>query len=151
MVVPFGVSVGDFIAGIELVHDIIHALEESAGAGANYRGVILWMKNLEAALNDVRNIESDDVVQKAALVKVATQCGESIKRFLAKVHKYDNSLQLGGSKRKWVDALRKVQWSLYTKKEIAEFQAEIQGHTMSIQLMLADLQRSVSTHGDMSN
>lgn len=140
MPIPFGVSVGDFIAAIELIHTVVQALEESAGAGAHCRGVILSMKNLEKALSTLQNIESDDVVQKAAMLEIATHCSESIQRFFARVQKYQPALQLNGRKEKWKDALRKVQWTLLEKQEVRDFQAEIEGHVMSLHILLVQLQ-----------
>jgi hypothetical protein len=37
VVVPFGFSVGDFIAGIELVQKVGTALKKSSGASAQYQ------------------------------------------------------------------------------------------------------------------
>lgn len=140
MPVPFGVSVGDFIAAIELIHTIVQALEESTGAGAHYRGVILSMKNLERALSSLKSIESDDVVQKAAMLEIATYCSDSIQRFFGKVQKYQPALQLNGRNKKWKDALRKVQWTLLEKQEVRDFQAEIESHIMSLHILLVQLQ-----------
>lgn len=69
------------------------------------------------------------------------QCRNTLSTFLTKVKKYQPSLQLGGSGNHLKDSLRKVQWALYTKDDIAHFQLEIRGHVDSILILLGMLQR----------
>jgi len=136
MVVPFGVSVGDFISGIQLIHTIIDALEDSTGSSAEYQGIIRELKSLETALNCVKDLDIEEEAQEIALREAAAQCGKTIQEFLQKIRKYQPSLQAGGSSKKWKDNLRKIQWSLYSKEDIRRFQAQLQGHTASIQILL---------------
>jgi len=136
MVVPFGVSVGDFISGIQLIHTIIEALEDSAGSSAEYQGIIRELKGLESALNCVMDLDIEDEAQEVAMREAAAQCSKTIQEFLQKVKKYQPALQAGGSTRKWKDNLRKIQWSFYSKEDVRRFQAQLQGHTASIQILL---------------
>lgn len=75
------------------------------------------------------------------LRQVSMQCRNTLSTFLTKVKKYQPSLQLGGSGNHLKDSLRKVQWALYTKDDIAHFQLEIRGHVDSILILLGMLQR----------
>ncbi len=50
MAVPFGFSAGDFIAALKVVKDVIDALHDSGGAGAEYRELIDELYLLETAL-----------------------------------------------------------------------------------------------------
>ena len=45
MPVPCGVSVGAFVAGIELIHSVGEALDSSGGSKAQYQGVIRVSKS----------------------------------------------------------------------------------------------------------
>lgn len=91
MPIPFGVSVGDFIAGIELMHDIISCLEDSAGSRARYGGVIAALKSLESSLHHAKiaNVQS---VDKLCISEIVTRSEETIKRFAGKIQKYDRTL-----------------------------------------------------------
>lgn len=137
---PFRVSVGDFIACIELTNTIINCLDQFHGSDARFRGVLRSLKSLEIALTEVNKItvSSNDEV---ALRQVSMQCRNTLSTFLNKVKKYQPSLQLGGSGNHLKDSLRKVQWALYTKDDIAHFQVEIRGHVDSILILLGILQR----------
>lgn len=136
MVFPFGVGFVDFVDAIQLVRTVAKALAESSGAGSQYRGVIAALNSLEAALEQVKATENLPAAQAAALQQAASRCEETFEHFLTKIKKYEPSLKLGGSLKKWKDALRKVQWTLNTKDELTRFQAEIQGHAMAIQILL---------------
>ena len=48
--IPFGVSVGDFVAGITLLKSLIDALDGTFGVKAEYRGLISELYCLERAL-----------------------------------------------------------------------------------------------------
>ncbi|GAB7328405.1 hypothetical protein MBLNU13_g00377t1 [Cladosporium sp. NU13] len=138
---PFGVSVGDFIACIELINTIINCLDQSHGSDARFRDVSRSLKSLEIALMEVNKItaSSNDEV---ALRQVSMQCRSTLSTFLNKIKKYQPNLQLGGSGNHLMDNLRKVQWALYTKDDVAHFQLEIRGHVDSILILLGMLQSS---------
>ena len=100
MVVPFGVSVGDFIAGINLISTVINALQDSAGSSAEYKGVIRELRGLQSALEQVKDLDIDDEDQARALCGVAAECEEAILQFLQKIKKYRPILGTGRSLKK---------------------------------------------------
>jgi crotonobetainyl-CoA:carnitine CoA-transferase CaiB-like acyl-CoA transferase len=57
MPVPFGVSVGDFISALAALRTILHALEDTHGAGAQYRAIITMFDNLETSLTQLASFE----------------------------------------------------------------------------------------------
>ena len=134
MVFPFGVSVGDFIAGIELIRKALNALEDSTGSSAEYKGIVRTFKSLEEALKQATDLGASE--HQAALREASARCAETIQEFLEKIHKFEPSLKNGGSGMKWNDRFRKIQWSLYSKEDVRRSQAELQGHTASIQILL---------------
>lgn len=148
MTVPFGFSIGDFVAGIGLVQDVIGALQASSTSTARYQGLISELFTLERALLEVKKLGLDDKQTPrlerldiealyAALQLAAIQCQDTINRLLNKVKKYEGHLSENGSGSKWKDALRKVQWALLTDKDLEEYRAEIRGHSTSITMLLA--------------
>ena len=142
MLPPFGFSVSDFVAGINLVRELIKALEDSAGSSAEYRDLIKELYSLERALLEVKHLELDDAQhsQGVALRQAATQCQQSIDGFLQKVRKFQPALRTGGSSSSWRDSLRKIEWALYKKEDVQKFRAQLSGHTTSIKILLMTLQ-----------
>ena len=138
MLPPFGFSVGDFVAGIQLIRQLISALEDSAGSSAEYRGLIKELYSLERALLEVKHLDLDDSqhAQLVALRQAATQCQQTIDEFLLRIQKFQPSLRNGGSKSSWRDGLRKVEWALYKKDDVERFRAQLNGHTASINILL---------------
>ena len=142
MLPPFGFSVGDFVAGIELIRQLIKALEDTAGSSAEYRGLIKELYSLERALLEVKHLDLDDSqhAQHVALRQAATQCQQTIDEFLVKIRKFQPALRTGGSKSSWRDGLRKVEWALYKKDDVERFRAQLNGHTTSINILLMTVQ-----------
>ena len=142
MVPPFGFSTGDFFSGISLVHEIIKALEDSAGSSSQYRGLIKELYALERALLEVKNLDLDqsEWAQQLALQQAATQCQETIDTFLRTVHKFQPALSNGASSSRLRDGLRKIQWALCKRDDVDKFRAQISGHIASINILLVTIQ-----------
>jgi hypothetical protein len=151
MTVPFGFSVGDFVTGIGLVRNIIDALQTSSSSRGRYQGLLSELFTLERALLEVKKLSFDDEqVTEAkkldveallgALHRTAVQCQDSIDKLFANVRKHEGHLTVNGSGSKWKDALRKLQWSLLTDKDLEESRAEIRGHSSSITMLITIVQ-----------
>lgn len=140
--IPFGVSVGDFISGINLIRELIKALEDSAGSSVEYRDLIRELYSLERALLEVKHLNLDESqhTQSVALRQAAVQCQQTIDEFLQKIRKFQPSSSTGGSKSPWRDGLRKIEWALYKKDDVQKFRAQLNGHTASINILLMTLQ-----------
>jgi hypothetical protein len=136
MPVAFGISIGDIIASIKLIDTIVSSVNGSKDSGSEYRGLIAELDSLRTALESVRTIKSDDEIQKIALDRVASQCGQTIAELLSRIIKYQPSLGDAGSGYRWKDNIRKIQWNLQNKDEIHRFQAEIQGHVASMHILI---------------
>lgn len=142
MLPPFGFPIGDFVSGINLIRELIKALEDSAGSSAEYRELIKELYSLERALIEVKHLDFDESQhsQGVALKQAATQCQQTIDEFLQKIRKFQPALRTGGSKSSWRDGLRKVEWALYKKEDVERFRAQLNGHTASINLLMMTLQ-----------
>ncbi|CZR68719.1 uncharacterized protein PAC_18618 [Phialocephala subalpina] len=144
----FGFSVGDFISAISLIKTLISALNDSAGSKPQYQRLIEALFNLERALTEVKNLKvtASQGSQKIALEQVASQCQQSIERFLEDNAKFKDTLGLAASKSKWSwrTNLHKIQWALCKDEAIAGLRAEITGHTLTINTLLATIQLSSS-------
>ena len=156
MSIGFGFSAGDFISAVELVSTVIDALRSSSSASTEYRELISQLLSLESALLQVKReseesekSEESQLAEVIALQQAASQCQRTIDVFLERVKAYqphlgndrsESGVTLGnmkdGAKRGWM----KVKWAIYKKEDVRKFQADLAGHTASIQLLLATVQ-----------
>jgi hypothetical protein len=153
--VGFGFSVGDFVAALGLVRDVIDALQDSGTARIKYRQLLRQLYSLETALQQVNRLELDDVealdgvdrsAELAALREAAAQCQRSIEDFFKRIHPYKPYLTDEGATRSlpnWKSALRKVRWAVCHKEDMSRVQVDLMGHTESINLLLATIQLCV--------
>ncbi|KAI9697097.1 MAG: hypothetical protein M1820_007912 [Bogoriella megaspora] len=137
MVVPFGISVGDFIAFVEAAITVVNGFKESTGAAAEYRGVARELESLKLALTELQNAKIEEPHLRAALGCVADNCEKCIVEYLNKTQKYEPYLgTLKGSLQKWKSGLRKIQWTLYSKEDVRKFQMQLYSHTASLNILL---------------
>lgn len=135
----FNVSVGDFICVINLIIEIISALDQSHGAASQFQDLMGISESLKDAINETGSLDCDS----EALATALKRAERSVERFLKRIEKHQPSLQIGGSRNKWRDAMHKIQWALYRKNEVNAFRAEISMHLNSIQFLLLSACRFV--------
>jgi hypothetical protein len=142
MSVGFGFSAGEFIAALKLVGDVIDALRDSGNASSSFRSLINELYALESALIRVKRLDLDPSlhVQELALRQAASQCQRSIDDFWKKAQKYQPHLQTNGTNSRIKDAWYKVQWALCGQEDVQKFEAELRGHTSSIEILLMTVQ-----------
>ena len=140
MVVPFGVSVGDFITTIALIHRIYRDLGDTHGAASHYRAVKAMLDFLESVSKHLLAINCDDDALTTDLQHATEQFKASIDRFLGKIQKFHPSLKDGGSPDKVMGAFHKIQWTVFHKNDVHDFQAEISGTASGIQIILLKAQ-----------
>lgn len=101
MSVGFGFSVGDFLAGLELVGTVIDALRESGASGRNFRALINELSALETALFQVKRLDLDSKLQieLLALHQAAAQCQQSIDQLWKTIRPYQPHLGSGTGSR----------------------------------------------------
>ena len=142
MPVAFGFSVGDFIAGIQLVHDVLQALQESTGSSADFIELIRNLHGLEQAFLRVKDLQSNVSEREifSEIYQTVSQCRDTIDGFLRKNDKFQKTLRLGGSGNTFRDALHKIQWHLYRREDVALFRSQLHAYSSRITLQLSTLQ-----------
>ena len=143
MSLGFGFSPSDVIKALELVATVIDALRESGKANAQCRELLRQLHSLETALIQVKRLEVDESLHRevAALRQAAAQCQRTIDDFWDRIKPYQPRLcrpvrSSLGLKDKWM----KVKWAVCKKDDVAEFKANLVGHTESINLLLSTIQ-----------
>jgi hypothetical protein len=138
----FGFSTGDFINSINLVKDIIKALNDSKGSSKEYVEVIAELRGLVTALILVKTqySETAQISQRSTIRQAVEECHTIIDDFLRSIGKYHGHLGRAGSNNKWKDAVRKVQWHLCKADELTSFRLRIASHVQNIEMLLATIQ-----------
>ena len=131
-VVPFGFSVGDFVAGIELIHKAAKALRSTSGATGHYQQTILDLELIESVLRRVQGLSptsaSQETIQKIQLCGRA--CHVPLDHFLQKAKKLEPYLNFNKSSsaaafyhiRKGGNKLR---WAILLEEDVAKLKASI--------------------------
>lgn len=147
MVFPFGVSVGDFIAGITLLYEALKALDDVKGARSDHEELSAVLESLQVALTPIENLPlyPSTAAQAQAIQAAVERCRQCINRFLVRIDKFrvlKRTVQ--PQPQRFLPSLevavRKLQWSLCRKEDVARFKATISGHVGAVQLLLLTLQ-----------
>ncbi|KAF2121578.1 hypothetical protein BDV96DRAFT_640964 [Lophiotrema nucula] len=143
----FGFSVGDIIAGANLLITSINALNDGAGASFEYRAVTATLHQTTAALQGLNELELVEDAHREALEVAASQCGVTILQFVNRINKFETRLGEGETVRSWKGVLRKLEWSLYSKDEVRRFQAYLQGDLLALQTTLQRVHLAITLTG----
>ncbi|KXH30526.1 hypothetical protein CNYM01_02937 [Colletotrichum nymphaeae SA-01] len=134
-------AVGDFIAVIEIVKNIIVALDDCRGSAKEYRAVVQSLGVLEKMLQLVANLYNDQGPAsgfgdlKAIVLRNVEQIRLCLQGFSEKVQKFAPSLSTEGKKTTLKDVARKIQWK-FEENDVEKFRAEIVGYTTSLDVLL---------------
>ncbi|KAF2827955.1 hypothetical protein CC86DRAFT_404988 [Ophiobolus disseminans] len=137
MAVPFGFSVGDFIAGIKLLKRGFHALSDARGAKADYLELRKTLDTLDEALDAATRLTTPE--NRAAVEAEVVGCKRCIKTFLSDFSKFELLRSGPANANKLTFALRKLQWSLCKNEDVQRFKEHLETHTTSLQLRFAVL------------
>jgi CRISPR/Cas system CMR-associated protein Cmr5 small subunit len=143
MASAFGFSTGDFIAGINLVKNLIKALNDSRGSSKEYLEVIRELQGLEVTLLLVKSQDENTITQvnqRNALRVAVRNCEDCIDTFLSSLQKYHRHLCIGGSTNKWRDAVHKIQWHICKADDLNSFRLQIASHVQNLEMLLATIQ-----------
>jgi hypothetical protein len=128
----FGWSAGDIAAALTLVYNIIEALDDSAGSPADYREAVAFLRTLKRTLSafSVYPLHGLDITEEVAYIKAP------VEEFLAKVVKYEPSFAAKAAKARHRHIVRKVQWYIFMRKEVAVLRTKIESHIGVLNVLL---------------
>lgn len=138
MAVPFGFSVGDFVAGIKLLKNAFEALSDVKGASADYTALCETLDVLERAFDTANQISPPHT--RPVVVEQIAKCKECIKTFLRDFAKFELLKTGPPDKRRVMFAFRKLRWSLCMEDDVRKFREHLQMHVDALQLQLSVLQ-----------
>lgn len=140
MAVPFGFSVGDFIAGINLIITSIQAVRDGKGSSAQFQALTWELTSLKSGLGAIHELNLEQTAQKeyVAIREAVAGCELCIESFVRGVSKYQPWLKPGVDG--WKASFRKIQWAFCNKKDVAGFRDQLERHSSAINMLLVTLQ-----------
>lgn len=155
--VPFGFSVGDLVAGVQLINKAAKALRTASGATAQYQQAILDLELTETVLRRVQGLTPETVSQET--IQTAQLCGHAcfspLAVFLQKVQRLEPHLKLAHKTDKTglnnvIRAGRKVQWAVSLEEDVAKLKASIGPvlECLNTLLLIESLRNDESTQKD---
>ena len=142
VLVPFGVSFGDFVAFVKLCKDVAQALHESTGAQSQFHQAIADLEGIETVLQKVDTLLSPTAPTYDAALLIASACHVHLNTFLPRIEKYRPHLQkLAGSQAhnggKLDGIWSKIKWALcHFEEEVAKLKASLAPLLTSIGVLL---------------
>ena len=152
--VPFGFSVGDFVAGVELIHKAAKALRSVSGATEQYQQTLLDLSLIESVLRRVQSLTpataSDETIRTVQLCSLA--CHVPLDHFLHRIRKLERHLNFE-SHAHATDILgikkgsHKLQWAIVLEQDVAKLKAGISPgiDIINTLLQVESLERGAST------
>ena len=148
MPVGFGFSVGDFIAGINLLIETVKSFSETHGAKADYQELGRELVSLKNTLDSIQTLSLNPAkaAQISAVNTAVDGCHLCVDGFVQRNSKF-RSLE-SAPKKQWSLAAFKngvlgMKWAILKKNKVAKFRADVQAHSNGIQMLLAALQVQV--------
>ena len=142
IMVGFGISVGDFIAGIKLIGTIVDALKQSGKSTTSFQHLIEELNALDTALQNVLGLQLSDELRlkRDALGEAVKKCLAAIEAFDVKLQPYRRHLHAQNTTWRLKESWSKIRWAVSEKEDVALFRAEIRGHTSSLTILLLTVQ-----------
>ena len=142
MPVAFGFSVGDFIAAVKLIAQIIDALREAGNAGRHFRELVEELENLKLVLQQIQKLKLSEklAAENIALEAAGTRCLLVIQEFCEKNVKYEKCLGRDYGNVGLNSAWMRVRWSLCKKTDIVELRNRLSIHRGDLTLLLLKVQ-----------
>jgi hypothetical protein len=147
----FGFSVGDFVACLALIKDIVDALNDSTGSKADFKALFGTLKSLENAFKICQLVYQceEPYVEPQVQLKAGEirqqllgehqKCKNILEKFVGSLSPYTDAFVDEGSKAvTLVRHIRKITW-LSRKAEVAKLEKNLRGHLDSLQMYAAAL------------
>jgi hypothetical protein len=127
----FGWSVGDVIAGIDVLIRVFKALDDAKGGKAAYSELARELSSLQNALDGIGKYGLHSSMEQAL-----GNCQQCIDTFVTRMKKFKNMDKDSGGSRwspdKFMKNVRAVEWAMCKKLEVDGFRKAVLFHTAAI-------------------
>ena len=127
---PVG-SLGDVVALISIVKNLVNAFDNRKGSSADYQDITRKLSAFHRVLQEVDKLCRSSATtvgldaSSGAMLSVISQARRSIEAFTKSTGKFEPSLREGGSGSYLQDAAKKAQWKLFHSDCSAKLHSEI--------------------------
>jgi hypothetical protein len=135
----FGWSVGDIVAAISLVNNVIQCINGAHGAREHFQELVSELQGLSRALHEISELTGilGQIPEIQALKFAACSCRETLQRFYEKIRPFEDSLGTTSTQSKLKSVPRMVRWELLVKKDVPELRTYLVAHVGSLNLRLS--------------
>ncbi|KAH0545424.1 hypothetical protein FGG08_000565 [Glutinoglossum americanum] len=145
MPVPFGFSVGDFVAVAGLVWKLCQALDESSEDTEEFRKVQLELLSFHSAIIGLEQLICTGAIlseeQVARIKNVLENCRRPISEFEKHTEKYKAGPADGDGVQAIGKLRKRVQWTFLGKKKVEPFRKTVQSYSAILGLIMQSLQQ----------
>jgi hypothetical protein len=150
MAVPFGFSVGDFLAVMELTWKVTQALRESAGAVHEVKTILETLMSFQRAISTCQTLALEWMQLNSGEISLPERslvnginyqlkiCRERLDKLSAKLEPYTRALMRQKGNRSARDQLYKVKW-IFTREEADRLQKDLSIHVQGLERYIAEL------------
>jgi hypothetical protein len=141
MPVAFGFSVGDFIAAVKLIDDVVDAVRESGRASASFAALVEELERFKLTLSRANEIQLDARLerQQREIHYAAEQCLTVIQEFWDKAQKYEEHLYQPQRRKKIRRAVTRIKWALVKQKDVDDLREVLQSHVTNYATLLLEV------------
>ena len=156
--VPFGFSVGDFVACIEILHKAAQALKRSSGARDQFHQAVADLEGLVALLRKVEALSPTTTKPETieAVRLCAFKCHLPLNHFLERIKTYDAHLIHSPGPRKHavhkiVGSFWKLDWAVRVEEDVAKLKVSIGPllTAMTVLLQIESLDHETATQKEI--
>jgi len=150
MPVPFGFSVGDFLAVTELTWKVVQALRETAGSVPEVRLLLETLTSFQRAISTCQTLALEWAQLRDGEITIAERsvengvnhqlrlCREKLDRLAKTMEPYTRSLMKQKGTRTTRDQMTKIKW-IFRKEEAENLQRDLLTHVYALEAFTSAL------------
>ncbi|RYP45980.1 hypothetical protein DL768_007762 [Monosporascus sp. mg162] len=139
MAVPFGFSVGDFLAVGKLIRQVAVELRENDEVAPEYQSLLIELEALDRALRKLQTLRpgKHELFQLTSIRATALACQRPLQDFLAKISKFESRLgTFNTANNRWKGLPRKMQFRIMFKEDVIQLRSALASYVATINLLL---------------
>ncbi|KAM3070175.1 hypothetical protein ACMFMF_008528 [Clarireedia jacksonii] len=137
----FGWSAGDIACAIQVVYNLVQALDDASGAANDYREAVLFLKTLLRTIEPLGSLALWNIYPDYGrdIKEQVDHIQEPLKIFCAKVVEYESSLGATAKAGRHRHVPRKIQWYIFMSKKVLKLKGKIESHMRLIDTLMQRL------------
>ena len=138
MIVPFGFSVGDFIAAIGLTKDVISSLK---GRGGAIEACYELLNELQTDCETLKRLQSTKLpsryaADQTAIARQADKLHASALKLFQVIQQYEVDFRRPGTEKFYRAVNKKSKWALVMLDRIDRYRTDVQAQSLTLRLIL---------------